>query len=132
MEIDFILDKMRRKAAQLGNHDYTYLYLDWKLWANAIKNVEGAADYFYILGFPAGVRVESKDALYDTALTVSTGNCIEQMHEHQGDLVITNLLASVNSLILIQQIFDPINCDVPNVETAKDININIIQQTNVV
>jgi hypothetical protein len=128
MEAIEIIEAMKEKARQLDNTTYTVEYIDKLLPPSAVVTIKGATDYFYILGNPPNIKIESvNNELYHSNLQGTGNNAIDRMHIFQGDLTITNLSVAHTPIQLRQQTFAPRQCK-PEAKEDK-INIEINQKT---
>jgi hypothetical protein len=93
--------------------------------------LRGNTDYFYLLGDPANLRVESDIGIYDTAINpTATGRYTEESHEHFGQIItIQNRANAINKIVLYQQIFKDKNFF--SKKTDQQINIQLTQNTTI-
>lgn len=82
----FILEHIPERVKQMGYSTYRIRYRDLMIKSGSNISVSAFNELWFIIDDPAGLLVESHYGIYDT-----TGDYLaESIHQHRGDIVITN------------------------------------------
>jgi hypothetical protein len=86
MSEQFILDFIPRRIEELGYKDFKIRYRDFLVEENSSKTILAYNSLYFLAGDPQGVVIESYYGLYDTINFEAEDN----IHQHRGEIVITN------------------------------------------
>ena len=100
MTEEFIWQMIPDRIRQLGYHDYHVRYRDLSIKASTIQSLQAYNEIWFIVGDPSGLVIESGYGIYD-----STGEYVfDNVHQHRGEILITNPDAEVKRIKFIQLI----------------------------
>ncbi len=86
MTESFILEHIPERVKQMGYRSYRIRYRDLMIKTVSTISISAFNELWFIVDDPAGLLVESHYGIYDT-----TGDYLaESIHQHRGDIVITN------------------------------------------
>lgn len=98
MTESFILDLIPERVKQMGYRAYKVRYRDLMIKAGSSISISAFNEIWFIVDDPSGLLVESHYGIYDT-----TGDYLaESIHQHRGDIVITNPNADDKRIKFIQ------------------------------
>jgi hypothetical protein len=100
MTEQFILQYIPQRVKQLGYTNYHVRYRDMVLEGNTSLTIAAYNELYFIVDDPPGLTVDSNYGLYD-----STDEPIEEsVHQHRGEITITNPGADRRRIKFIQLI----------------------------
>jgi hypothetical protein len=98
MSEQFILEYVPNRIKQLGLRKYHLRYRDFVIYENSSIALSAYNELFFIVDDPPGIVIESDYGIYD-----STDDTIpENVHQHRGEILITNPGAGNRRVKLIQ------------------------------
>ena len=100
MTEQFILQYAPERVKQLGFVSYHLKYHDFVLQGNSSQTLQAYNELYFIVEDPKGIIIESDYGFYD-----STDNPLdESIHQHRGEIVISNPGTEKRRIKLIQLI----------------------------
>jgi hypothetical protein len=88
------------RISELGYHNYHVRYRDLSIKESSSEEIKAYNELWFIVGDPQGLVVESAYGLFD-----STGEYVfDNVHQHRGEITITNPDAEVKRIKFIQLI----------------------------
>ena len=101
MTTDLALEYIPLRMKELGFGDnYSLRFAHFVLQPNGTVNIEASCQFFILVEEPANVDVESDNGVFN--LSLSSAN--EMQYEHQGQIIVKNLVNAVNNVRFIQVI----------------------------
>src|SRR4051812_8619221 len=87
MTEQFIRDYIPERIKQLGFTKYHVRYRDIGVFGQTTMTIEAYNELYFIVDLPPNMSVESDYGLYTT---MSSMDWTENIHQHRGEIVITN------------------------------------------
>jgi hypothetical protein len=101
MTTDLALEYIPRRMKELGYGDnYSLRFAHFVLQANQTVNVDASCQFFILVEEPANMDIESDNGIFNLALASTN----EMQYEHQGQIILTNLVGAINNVRFIQVI----------------------------
>lgn len=98
MTEQFILEFAPQRIKQLGFSRYHLRYKDLVIEAGSSMSISATNELWFVAGDPPGIIIQSDYGLFDSTDTPIP----ESVHQHRGEIIITNPGAAQRRLKMIQ------------------------------